>query len=59
MKDKIFGWLDRNQQAIGYTVGGLNIANSVMYFLQGQTVAGILFLMIGIPIILLTYGVNK
>jgi hypothetical protein len=59
MKDKIFEWLDRNQQAIGYTVGGLNIANSVMYFLQGQPVAGILFLMIGVPIILLTYGVNK
>jgi hypothetical protein len=47
MKDKFIDWFSRNRRTIGYTVGGLNAFAGVSYLFQGQTVAGIIWLIIG------------
>jgi hypothetical protein len=51
MKDKFVEWFSRNRKTIGYTVGGLNVFAGASYLFQGQTIAGIVWLIIGSMII--------
>ena len=47
MMNKFFEWFGRNRKTIGYTVGWLNVFAGVSYLFQGQTMAGIIWLIIG------------
>lgn len=47
MKDRFIEWFGSNRKAIGYTVAGLNVFSGVSYLAQGQTTAGIVWLIIG------------
>lgn len=51
MKDKFFEWFGRNRKKIGYTVGGLNLFAGLSYFMQGQSISGIIWLIIGAMIV--------
>lgn len=51
MKDKFAEWFGRNRKTIGYTVGGLNLFAGLSYFMQGQIIAGIIWLVIGAMIV--------
>lgn len=47
MKDKFAEWFGRNRKTIGYTIGGLNLFAGLSYFIQGQYISGLLWLVIG------------
>lgn len=51
MKDRFVEWFSRNRRTIGYTVGGLNLFAGISYLMQGQTLAGIIWLVIGAMIV--------
>lgn len=51
MMDKFTEWFGRNRKTIGYTVGGLNLFAGFSYLMQGQTLAGIIWLVIGAMIV--------
>ena len=55
MKDKFIEWFSCNRKTIGYTIGGLNVFAGVSYLFQGQTVAGLTWVIIGGMIIFDTW----
>ncbi len=50
MKDKIFEWIGRNRQPIGYTAGACSMLAALSYALQGNTGTALLWVVVGIMI---------
>lgn len=45
---KMLNWIRENHYAIGYTVGGLNIASGVINILIGNVYTGIFNIIVGV-----------
>ncbi len=52
MKDKIFEWIGRNRQTIGYTAGACSVLAALSYALQGNNGLALLWSVIGGMIII-------
>lgn len=52
MKDKIFEWIGRHQQTIGYIGGASGMLAGLGYALQGNTGLALLWLVVGGMIII-------
>lgn len=50
MKDKIFEWIGRNRQNIGYTAGACSILVALNSALQGNNGTALLWAVVGIMI---------
>lgn len=56
---KIVEWVKANRHAVGYTVGGLNIASGVVNILIGNVYTGIFNIIVGSFIIFDTWAFEK
>lgn len=49
--NKFFEWVNRRRQAIGYTVGGLNVLAAINYARLDMTVMAVTWTVIGVFLI--------
>lgn len=49
--NKFFEWVNRRRQAIGYTVGGLNVLAAINYARLDMTVMAVAWTVIGVFLI--------